>query len=283
MVILRSPHGCPWDRKQTRHTLRPYLLEETYEAIDAIDRDDPADVCEELGDVLFQCVFQAQVAAEAGEFDLADSIRSITDKLIRRHPHVFTEAGEPLPRNAAARRGVRTPAAVRQRWEALKAKEQARAGRAPRVLGGVPRSLPALLRANKIGARASSVGFDWTRTADVLDKIDEEVRELRAAMREGAQRRAEELGDVLFSIVNLARKLKIDPESALQTANDRFTRRFDAMEARFETSGSDIHRATPGEMNAAWDAVKNDRSSRATSTSRRSSSARASGGRRSRP
>src|SRR5215471_8035221 len=213
MATLRSPRGCPWDREQTPATLRPFLLEETYEALEAIDRGDFDDLRGELGDVVFQCVFQAQIAAEAGRFDIADVLNAITAKLIRRHPHVFTPEGRAL--SAARRRGrVKTPDAVLEQWEQLKAKEQTDAGATRRLLSGVPRSLPALLRAHEIGTRVAAVGFDWARPADVLDKIDEEARELRAALADEPGRAAEELGDVLFSIANLARQLHIEPESA---------------------------------------------------------------------
>src|SRR6187549_1002429 len=234
MATLRSPHGCPWDRKQTHASLRPFLLEETYEALDAIDRGDLAALAGELGDVLFQCVFHAQIAAEAGRFDLADAIDAIAAKLIRRHPHVFTPAGRPLPRGARRRGKVRTPTAVLEQWEQIKAREQTGDGRDARVLAGVPRSLPSLLRAHEIGTRVAAVGFDWPRTEDVVDKIEEEVREL---VTESPERASEELGDLLFSIANLARKLNLEPEGALRQANDKFTARFDAVEAHLQGLG----------------------------------------------
>ena len=255
MATLRSPEGCPWDRKQTPRTLRPFLLEETYEALDAIDRGDFDDLKGELGDVLFQCVFHCQIAAEHGRFDLADSIQSVVDKLIRRHPHVFQADGRPLPRRR--RRGTATtPQAVLQQWEQLKAQEQAATGREERVLSGIPRALPSLLRAHEIGSRVASVGFDWDRTADVMDKIDEEARELREALHESPARAAEELGDLLFSLANLARKLEIEPESALRAANDKFTSRFDQLEAWMAARGRSVHGAPLTELEAAWQAVK---------------------------
>jgi MazG family protein len=256
MATLRSPRGCPWDREQTPETLRPFLLEETYEALEAIDRGDFEDLRGELGDVVFQCVFQAQIAAEARRFTMADVLEAITAKLIRRHPHVFTPDGKPL---AGRRRGpAKTPTAVLEQWEQIKAKEQKTAGAKTRLLAGVPRSLPALLRAHEIGTRVAAVGFDWARTEDVLDKIDEEAAELREALSTSPARAAEEFGDLLFSIANLARKLNIEPESALRQANDKFTSRFEALEGRFERAGASIHGSTLEEMERVWQQVKAD-------------------------
>jgi len=255
MAALRSPDGCPWDRKQTPRTLRPFLLEETYEALDAIDRGDFDDLKGELGDVLFQCVFHSQIAAERRRFDIADAIQSVVDKLIRRHPHVFLADGRPLPRGR--KHGTAsTPKAVLQQWEQLKAQEQAASGREKRVLSGIPRALPSLLRAHEIGSRVAAVGFDWNQTTDVVDKIDEEVRELREALHESPARAAEELGDLLFSLANLARRLDIEPESALREANDKFTRRFDQLEAWMAARGRSVHGAPLTELEDAWQAVK---------------------------
>lgn len=258
MSTLRSRDGCPWDRKQTPRTLRPFLLEETYEAIEAIDRGDMDDLRGELGDVMFQCVFQAQLAAEAQRFDIADSIEHIVAKLVRRHPHVFTPAGVPLRRDVRkAKHGkVRTSKAVLEQWEQLKAKEQATAGVEQRLLSGVPRALPALARACEIGTRVAAVGFDWPNAIDVVGKIDEEVRELRGAIAEGHARTSEEMGDLLFSIANLARKLGLDPESALREANDKFTARFAALEDVLTTQGRTVHAASTEELEATWQAVK---------------------------
>ena len=256
MHTLRSPQGCPWDREQTHASLRPHLLEETYEAIETIDRGDLEALPAELGDVLFQCVFHAQIAAEEGRFDIADAVDAITGKLIRRHPHVFTASGRPLGSASRRKSRIRTATAVKEQWEQIKAGEQARAGVARRVLKGVPGSLPSLQRAHEIGRRVAAVGFDWARATDVLDKMDEEVRELRAAVIEGPARASEEMGDLLFSIANLARKLGIEPESALRMANDKFTRRFDALEAWFEARGRSVHGAALDEMEAAWGEVK---------------------------
>jgi MazG family protein len=262
MATLRSPRGCPWDRRQTPRSLRPFLLEETYEALEAIDRGRQDDLRGELGDVLFQCVFQAQIAAEAGRFDITASIQAILDKLIRRHPHVFTADGRPLASGHRRRRTARTPRTVLVQWEKLKAGEQRAAGSKVRLLAGVPRALPSLLRAHEIGTRVAAVGFDWPDAPSVVDKIDEEVRELRGALAESPRRAAEELGDLLFSVANLARKLGLEPESALREANDKFSARFAALEARFERRGQSIHDATPAELDAAWRAVKRQRAVR---------------------
>ncbi len=255
MAVLRSRSGCPWDREQTPQSLRPFLLEETYEALDAIDRRDPQLLKGELGDVLFQCVFQAQIAAEAGQFDIAASVQSIIDKLIRRHPHVFTAGGRPISA-ARRRKSVSSSGAVLVQWEQLKAKEQKTAGARPQVLAGVPRALPALLRAHEIGTRAAAVGFDWPEAAQVMDKIEEEVRELRGALDEHPARAAEEMGDLLFALTNLSRKLGLEPESALRMANDKFTARFGQVEDLLAARGRTVHEASLDEMEAAWQQVK---------------------------
>jgi len=256
MATLRSPNGCPWDREQTSATLRPFLLEETYEALESLDRGDFDALRGELGDVLFQCVFQSQIAIEAGRFDVIDVLDAIAAKLVRRHPHVFTSAGRPL--TAAQRRAARakTSTAVLEQWEQVKAREQAAAGEKRRLLSGVPRSLPALLRAHEIGTRVAAVGFDWTRPAEVMDKIDEEVRELREALNEHPDRAADELGDLLFSIANLARHLGLEPESALRQANDKFTDRFDRLEADLERQGRSVSGTNAAELDQAWQRAK---------------------------
>ena len=277
MATLRSPHGCPWDRRQTHRSLRPYLLEETYEALDAIERRDFEALRGELGDVLFQIVFHAEVAAAAGRFDAADVIREVTTKLIRRHPHVFTSSGKPLGRSA-----LRSPTRVLEQWERIKAREQSAADGRVGLLAGVPRSLPALLRAHKIGKRAATVGFDWPDAGAVMDKIEEEVRELREAFAEGRHRTAEELGDLLFAIANLARKLQIEPEAALTGANDKFTRRFAGVEQLLTRQGRSVHDASAVELDAAWNEVKQQSATRASSSHARASTARPASARRSR-
>ena len=210
MARLRGPDGCPWDREQTIGSLRGFVLEETYEVLDAIDRGDHGALRGEIGDLLFEGVFLAQVEADDGHFSVTDSLRAISQKLIRRHPHIFERTVS----------HVKTAGQVVEQWEQIKAREQKDAGERRSLLRGVPKSLPSLLRAHEIGTRVAAVGFDWARTADVVDKIEEEVAELRQAVEgEGRARAEEEMGDLLFSIANLARKLGIEPESALRKAN----------------------------------------------------------------
>ena len=256
MAALRARHGCPWDLKQTHETLRPFLLEECYEAIDAIDRGDDAALEGELGDVLLQCVFHAQIARETSRFTIRDVIDHLVRKLIERHPHVFDRRGVPLTSAERRLRKLDTAGQVKEQWERVKARERRRAGRNTRLLSGLPRALPALTRASKIGTRAATVGFDWPQVDGVLDKIDEEVRELRTAATESPAALQDEMGDVLFSIANLARKLGIDPELALSRANDKFTQRFDRVESHLERRGLTVHTARPDEMEAAWNAIK---------------------------
>src|SRR4051794_15706697 len=247
MARLRAPDGCPWDREQTLESLRGFLLEETHEVLDAIDRGDTDALRGEIGDLIFEGVFLAQVCADAGQFTVADSLDHITSKLIRRHPHIFDPTGRPLD----------TPGEVHQQWEQIKAKEQSDAGQRRSVLSGLPRTLPALLRAYEIGTRVAAVGFDWSRTADVVDKIEEEVAELRQAVaEEGAARSEEEMGDLLFAIANLARKLGMDPESALRKANEKFTKRFEAVEARLHARGRSVHDSTLEDMEREWQEIK---------------------------
>src|SRR6185503_2983635 len=200
MATLRGPDGCPWDREQTIDTLQPFVLEETYEVLDAIDRHDHPALCEELGDFVFEAVFLAQLEAEAGHFTIADSLQLVADKLVRRHPHVFRRDEGVAPLDSAGQ--------VKVRWEEIKAQERggATAAKTKTLLSGLAPALPALLRAYHIGTRVASVGFDWARTEDVVDKIQEEVDELREAIGD-RDRAEEEMGDLLFSIANLARKL----------------------------------------------------------------------------
>jgi MazG family protein len=255
MRRLRAPDGCPWDREQTPASLRPFVLEETYEVLEAIDSGSPAHLCEELGDFLFEAVFLAQMSEEAGHFNIGDSIDAICDKLVRRHPHVFArgDGDTPLTSNQ-----------VIEKWETLKAREREAAGlpgaAKKTTLGGVPKTLPSLLRAYEISARAAAVGFDWSRADDVLDKIDEEVAEVRREVESGAtghlSRAEEEMGDLLFAMTNLSRKLGVEPEAALRRANEKFTARFDAMERAFAARGQSLTSATLEEMEAEWERVK---------------------------
>src|SRR5947208_4519922 len=252
MSTLRGPDGCPWDREQTIDTLKPFVLEETYEVLDAIDRHDHAALCEELGDFVFEAVFLAQLEAEAGEFAIADSLQSIADKLVRRHPHVFKrDEGEAALGSAGQ---------VRTRWEEIKAQERGKIEKPTTLLGGIAPALPALLRAYHIGVRAASVGFDWTAPGDIVDKIQEEVDELREVVSADdavdQARAEEEMGDLLFSIANLSRKLGIEPETALRKANDKFTRRFGTLEKAVAESGRAIKDMTLEEMEAEWQRAK---------------------------
>jgi len=255
MRTLRSADGCPWDREQTQASLRPFVLEETYEVLEAIESGSPAQLCEELGDFLFEAVFQAQIADERGEFTIADAIDAICDKLVRRHPHVFArEAGD---------RSL-TAGQVIEKWETLKAREREASGqpakKAKTTLSGVPKTLPSLLRAYEVSARAAAVGFDWVRATDVLDKIEEEVAELRREVESGAtgdlSRAEDEMGDLLFAIANLSRKLGVEPEAALRRANDKFTTRFESVERAFVERNQSMSEASLDEMEAEWQRVK---------------------------
>ena len=250
MAALRQPEtGCPWDIVQTFETIKPYTIEEAYEVADAIERGDMHDLCDELGDLLLQVVFHAQMAREAGQFDFTDVAKAISDKMVRRHPHVFGEER------------VASAAAQTQAWEDRKAAERAEAAKGGAgALDGLPLALPALLRAAKLGKRAARVGFDWPDAAPVLDKIEEEIGELRAELG-GETRPAgieEELGDLLFACANLARKLEVDPEAALRGANARFERRFRSIEARLGARGLRPEEATLDQLEALWQEAKAD-------------------------
>jgi MazG family protein len=253
MDRLRDDGGCPWDREQTPKDLRGYLLEEAHEVVDAIDEGTPAPLREELGDLLFQIVFLARIHQERGDFTIRDVAREIAEKMTRRHPHVFGDST------------AGSSAEVLRQWEdikrlekeAKKAKEPGGAGAASSALDGVPRSLPALLRAERLGTRASRAGFDWTRPREVLEKVEEEVAELRRAVdSEGETRVAEEFGDVLFALANLARHLGVHSEGALQEASDRFGRRYRWIEEELRRRGSDPSKETPAELERLWQAAK---------------------------
>jgi tetrapyrrole methylase family protein / MazG family protein len=239
MQRLRAPGGCPWDREQNFDTIKPYLLEETYEVLDAIDARDWPALAEELGDLLLQPVFFAQMAAEAGHFDIADSLHAINEKLIRRHPHVFA-AGD-----------AKTADDVKRRWDEIKAEEKPeRKG----LLEGIPRALPALVEAQQIASRAAGAGFDWENVEQVFEKLEEELDELREAS--SAEQIEGELGDLLFVIVNLARFFKVDPEQALRKTNAKFRRRFGHIERGLEAQGKTPRQATIAEMEALWQDAK---------------------------
>ncbi|MEN9798712.1 MAG: MazG family protein [Pseudomonadota bacterium] len=250
MARLRAEGGCPWDREQDLRSLRPYLVEETYEVLDEMDRvgyGGPwAPLCEELGDLLFQIVFHAQLARELGEFAMADVARAISDKIERRHPHVFGEA-----KVAGAEQ-------VLQNWALLKAAERkARHGREGSVLDGVPTGAPSLQRAERLTEKASRIGFDWPDVQSVRAKLDEELRELDEAIRGGDRDALEhELGDVLLSLANLARFIKTAPEDALRMANRRFTERFQFIEQQLQAQGVPFGQATLDQMEALWQRAK---------------------------
>ncbi len=247
MARLRGPDGCPWDREQTHQSLKPYLIEETYEALDAIDRDDSDGLRDELGDVLLQVVFHAQLAREDARFTLDDVAATTSEKLIRRHPHVFGKAT------------ADTPGQVVDNWEAIKSRERREKGLNPSILDGIPRQLPALLRARRIQERAARSGFDWQNTDEVVDKVREEVGEFLEAWREADQTGVEEeLGDLLFSLVNLARFLKICPENALRKTVRKFETRFRYIEHELAKQGRNPQDASLEEMDRLWEASKNE-------------------------
>ena len=247
MARLRSPNGCPWDREQNFDTIKPYLLEETYEVMDSIDARDFSGLAEELGDLLLQAVFFAQMASEEGRFDITDSLAAINDKLVRRHPHVFGDAQ------------AKTADDVKRRWDEIKAEEnQAKPKPRPKgLLAGVPSSLPALMEARQIASRAAGAGFDWENVDQVIEKLHEELAELHAA-RPGQDPAAleDEIGDLLFVIVNIARFLKVDPEQALRKTNAKFRRRFAHIEEGLESAGKTPRDATVQEMESLWQDAK---------------------------
>lgn len=245
MAQLRAPGGCPWDREQNFDTIKPYLLEETYEVMDAIDARDWDGLAEELGDLLLQPVFFAQMAAEEGRFTIVDSLNAIVSKLVRRHPHVFG-AGE-----------AKTADDVKRRWDEIKSQEKA--NRPKGLLDGVPRSVPALVEAQHIASRAAGAGFDWENVNQVFEKLEEETRELHAARNAAEPDREEledEIGDMLFVIVNIARFLRVDPEQALRKTNAKFRRRFGQVESGLAAQGKSTHDATIEEMEALWQKAK---------------------------
>jgi len=246
MARLRAPGGCPWDREQTFDSIKPYTLEETYEVLDAIDRRDWPGLAEELGDFLLQAIFYAQMARDEGRFAIDDSLDAICEKLIRRHPHVFGD-GE-----------AKTPEAVKARWEQIKNEEKKKRGDAPKpLLDSVPRAMPALVEAQQIASKAAGAGFDWNNIEQVIAKLHEELDELRRA-REGSDpgHIEEELGDMLFVIVNIARFLKVDPEQALRKTNAKFRRRFGHVEQQLATRGRKLADSNIEEMEALWQEAK---------------------------
>jgi nucleoside triphosphate diphosphatase len=244
MATLRGPTGCPWDREQTPDTLKPYLIEETYEVLEALEAKDLHAFKEELGDLLLQIVFHAQLMAEAGTFTVDDVAQAIADKLVRRHPHVF---GDVKVKNADE---------VVQNWAKIKAQEKV--GKADRsVLAGVPHGAPALIQAQRLGEKAARVGFDWTSAAEVFTKVEEETHELADTLSsQDAERQEHELGDLLFALTSLARHLNLDAETALRKAGKRFSTRFRYIETQLLESGEDIHRTSLSRLEELWQEAK---------------------------
>ncbi len=245
MMRLRAPDGCPWDRVQTRTSLKPYLIEEAYEVLEAIESGHSAPLQEELGDLLFQVVFHARLAEEQGEFTTADLLRQLIDKMVRRHPHVFGDASVDTATEALAQ------------WEAIKQREADERGQRRSILDGVPRALPALLRAQRVQTKAARVNFDWPDARAAWTKVEEEIREASEALASGdAHRIREELGDALFSLVNVARLATLDAEEALHGAIEKFRQRFTDMEAELAARGTSVSAVSPDELERAWNAAK---------------------------
>jgi MazG family protein len=257
-IVRRLRRECPWDRKQTHRSIRTHLIEEAYETVDALDRNDLDGLRHELGDLLLHVVMHATMAEEAGEFTFRDVVRDVSAKLVRRHPHVF----------GAAR--VRTVEDVKRNWERLKLDE----GRTS-VLEGIPRHLPALQRALRVQQRASKVGFDWTSRQQVWEKVREELEEFRNTLASATpRRRREEFGDVLFALVNYARFVRVHPEEALRGTIDTFTRRFRHIERRLRASGKDIHEVGLDELDRLWNEAKRTRSAKRARSTQRTRSAK---------
>ncbi|MCD6249845.1 MAG: nucleoside triphosphate pyrophosphohydrolase [candidate division Zixibacteria bacterium] len=244
MAVLRSPEGCQWDRAQTHRSLLPYLIEEAYEVLEAVEAEDYPGLKEELGDLLCQIVFHTQLAQERGEFDINDSVRSIIDKLIRRHPHVFKNRAE------------LDPDQVRDQWEKIKTELEEKKS----VLSGLPRSMPALTMAYRIGEKAAGVGFDWGKSSDAFDKVIEELDEVREVLVSSDENRkarlGDEIGDLLFAVASVARLEGVDPEAALRRALAKFRQRFERMEAKLTSDGRRFDDYTLDEMEAVWQRIK---------------------------
>jgi nucleoside triphosphate diphosphatase len=245
MGRLRGPRGCPWDREQTRTSLKPFLLEEAYEVLEAIESGRPAALEEELGDLLFQVVFHAEIAAERHEFSITDVLRRLIDKMTSRHPHVFGDASVDTPDQALAQ------------WETIKQREAHEAGTPRSVIDGVPRALPSLIRAQRVTSKAARVNFDWPDAQAAWRKVEEECREAAAALA-GDDRThiEEELGDVLFSVVNVARLASVDAEHALHGAIEKFRRRFTSMEGELRARGKSVGGVSQQELEESWEAIK---------------------------
>lgn len=243
---LRAPNGCPWDREQTPLSVKKYILEETYELIEAIESEDHNEVMEELGDVIFMLIFIGFMYEETGAFSFSDAVKSSAVKMKRRHPHIFGEVK------------VKGTSDVISNWQTIKAEESKKKGERHSVLGNLPKALPALQRAYRVGERASRVGFDWENADDVWNKVKEEEEELKQAIKSGDKESvAHEMGDLLFSLANMARLLELNPEDALHGTINRFIKRFHAMEQVFSDQGKDLGKASLEEMETVWSQIKN--------------------------
>lgn len=244
MARLRGADGCPWDRRQTKEDLRPFLIEEAYEILEALDRGDDDGLCEELGDLLFHIVFMARIAEEEGTFDINAVTQGVAEKMIRRHPHVFGGSE------------VSGPGEVEANWARLKAAEKPRES----LMDGIPLHLPALMRAYRLTQRASKVGFDWENKDQVWSKLQEEMQEFQGASDRGAvEELREELGDILFTVVNLARFIEVDPEDALRRVTNKFTERFQFIEEQLRKEGKALQGASLAEMDALWEESKGEK------------------------
>jgi len=249
MSALRAENGCPWDKEQTRESLKPFLVEETYEVLEALDEGDPEKIKEELGDLLFQIVFHCQMAKETGEFDMDDVIKNISDKMISRHPHVFAEDSD--------KQRFETSEEVLKQWDERK-KEEGKIKES--ILEGIPKELPSLLRAHKLQARAAKVGFDWQRVEDVVEKLEEELHEFRSALKGKEQKEIEdELGDIFFVLVNISRFVGVNPDDALRKTISKFISRFRYIEMKARDAGKILDDMTLEEMDALWDEAKKRR------------------------
>ena len=243
MAYLRSEKGCSWDRQQTHLSLLPYLIEETYELAEAIESENSEQIKEELGDFLCQAIFHAQIASDNGQFEIEDSINLIVEKLIRRHPHIFKEEKDLEPHE------------VRNQWEQIKKGDKEKTNKSS--LSGLPKEMPALLRAFRIGEKAAGMGFDWEKAENVLEKIDEEISEVRAEMgRKSSERLSEEIGDLLFAVASLARKADVNPELALRQSLNKFQVRFEKMEKEVVKQKKELYNLSPYELDRLWEDSK---------------------------
>ena len=246
---LMGENGCPWDKVQTRESLKPYLVEEAYETLEALDNNNPEEIKEELGDLLYQILFHAKISENKNEFNITDVVESISDKMVHRHPHVFQEEN------------LKTPEEVITQWEEIKSKEKGKINRES-VLDGIPSHLPGLLRAQKLQKKAAKHGLDWDKIDDVLDKLDEEVTEFKEAVLSGKEiDMTAELGDIIFVLVNIAKFKNIDAEEAVRTTNNKFIKRFKHIEAEVAKSGKTLKETTLVELEQHWQDAKEDKPS----------------------